>query len=145
MKPFLLISFSLSCCLLALSAYAKDYPGYHQYSAGLLTGVKLMIPVVSNQDRFYITSRFHEPVVNASLLIDNQLLVKPFGTTQTSSMPNWLLYGYGKQLPEIVSFPVAPLKASKSAVILYFQMDSGKEKKITLNGKSLTKLLHDIR
>jgi hypothetical protein len=37
MKPFLLISFSLSCCLLALSAYAKDYPGYHQYSAGLLT------------------------------------------------------------------------------------------------------------
>jgi hypothetical protein len=146
MKPLLLIQIMLTGIgLLLNSAWAdSETLGYKIITLSHFPKVEWVIPQTLSNDRIYIRAKMHQPVTQAQLIIDQQVLVHPIGNAKSASIPAELAAGYQKQYSDIQIFPLSPLKQANHQIQIGWSLDNGKQKRFTIQGKPFQKFLKSI-
>lgn len=131
--------------LLCLPVKASELLSHDTYSLKSFGRVQLFIPKDRSQDRVYMKTRFKKPIVKAVALIDDSRLVQAIGTTQTTSVPAELAQKFGSNYREVITFPRSALQSANRSIVFGLETDTGKEIRVRLHGKKLSKILADLR
>lgn len=132
----------VSCCL---PAKANELLSYDAYSLKSFGRVQIFIPKDHSQDRIYVKTRFKKPIIKAIALVDDNKLVSAIGTMQTASIPAELAQRFGSNFSDVICFPRTMFQTVQQRIVFGLESNDGKETRINLQGKKLSRILTDLR